>query len=443
MNIDDYIAWLRQQDTERAKSFWRSYLKGFSAPTGLVMDHAPADASREPDTRRSRVCHSKNESDRLRAFARRHQLTLNTLVQGAWALLLSRYSRETDVLYGATVAGRPARFAGIEEMVGLFINTLPVRVRVRPEMSVNAWLRRIQAEQAASREYEHSPLVELQALSAVPRGTPLFESLLVFENYPLDAGTFGSGTSLKANDVWWFDQTNYPLTLVATPAGELSLEIFYDGHRLTDDVVRRMLGHLQTILNSFTTEPVRTVAEIPLVTASERSVLLSQWNDTRKDSSWQKRGVHQLFEEQVRETPDQIAVVSGTERVTYGELNVRANRLAHYLLRNGVETESRVCICLEPGVEMIVAVLGVLKAGAAYVPLDPAYPESRLAFMLGDCGARVLLTESRLLDARLNGRLDGRLSPNAVRAVCLDTAGAEIMREPFDNPGSIQRLMRW
>ncbi len=422
----DYIAWLRQQDTERAKLFWRSYLKGFSAPTALVVDHAPADASRVPDTRRSRVCHSQAESDRLRAFARRHQLTLNTLVQGAWALLLSRYSRETDVLYGATVAGRPASFAGIEQMVGLFINTLPVRVRVRPEMSVNAWLRRLQAEQATSREYEHSPLVELQALSETPRGMPLFESLLVFENYPLDAATFGSGTGLKASDVWWFDQTNYPLTLVATPAGELSLEIFYDGHRFTSDVVQRMLGHLQTVLNSFTADLLRSVGEIPLVTASERSVLLSQWNDTRKDSSRQKRCVHQLFEEQVRETPDQIAVVSGTERVTYGELNVRANRLAHYLLRNGVETESRVCICLEPGVEMIVAVLGVLKAGAAYVPLDPAYPESRLAFMAGDCGARVLLTESRLLN--------GRMRDTNLRAVCFDTERAEIMRESPGDP---------
>jgi amino acid adenylation domain-containing protein/non-ribosomal peptide synthase protein (TIGR01720 family) len=441
----EYIDWLRQQDTARAKSFWSSYLNGFSAPTPFVVDHAPVDASREADTRRARVCYSKDKSDGLRVFARRYQLTLNTLVQGAWALLLSRYSRETDVLYGATVAGRPASFTDVGQMVGLFINTLPVRVRVRPEMSVNVWLKSIQAEQAVSREYENSPLVELQKLSAVPNGTPLFESLLVFENYPLDAGTFGGGSlhlrsreavgsgtgrSVEASDVWWFDQTNYPLTLTVKPEDELSLEIFYDGHRFTDDVVQRMLGHLQTILNSFTSDSVQTVAEIPLVTASERSVLLSEWNDTRKDSSGEAVCVHQLFERQVRETPDQIAIISGTEQVTYAELNVRANRLAHYLLRNGVETESRVCICFEPGVEMIVAMLGVLKAGAAYVPLDPAYPESRLAFMLGDCGARVLLTERSLLDDRLNGGL----AQDTVRTVCLDTERAEIMRESQVNP---------
>jgi amino acid adenylation domain-containing protein/non-ribosomal peptide synthase protein (TIGR01720 family) len=422
----DYIAWLRQQDTSCAESFWRDYLAGFLAPTPLVVDHAPADAAGEPDTRRARVRLSKPHTDRLRAFARQHQLTLNTLVQGAWALLLSRYSRETDVVYGATVAGRPPGFSGIEQMVGLFINTLPVRVRVLAGMSVVAWLRDIQAQQAISREYEYSPLVELQALSEVPRGTPLFESLLVFENYPLDARVLGSGTSLKAIGLWWFDQTNYPLTVVATPEIEFSLEIFYDAHRLTDEVVQRMLDHLQTILDSFATDPNQTVARISLVTANERSVLLSQWNDTRKESSWLGQCVHQLFEEQVRKTPDQIAVVAGAEQLTYRELNARANCLAHYLLRNGVKTESRVCICLEPGVEMIVAALGVLKAGAAYVPLDPAYPKSRLAFILNDCGARVLLTESRLLD--------GRLHHDAVCAVCLDSERAEIRRESPADP---------
>ncbi len=422
----DYIEWLRQQDTGRAKSFWRDYLAGFLAPTPFVVDHAPADAAREPDTRRARVRFTKKETDRLGAFAREHQLTLNTLVQGAWALLLSRYSRETDVLYGATVAGRPPSFAGVEQMVGLFINTLPVRVRVWPEMPVVGWLRQIQSEQATSREFEYSPLVELQSLSEVPRGTPLFESLLVFENYPLEGRVLGSGASLKTTDVWWFDQTNYPLTLVATPGAELSFEIFYDGHRFTGEVVQRMLGHLQTVLDSFTTDPNQAVARVPLVTASERSVLLSQWNDTRKESSWLSRSVHRLFEEQVRKTPDQIAVVAGAAQLTYADLNARANRLAHYLLRNNVERESRVCICLEPGVEMMVSVLAVLKSGAAYVPLDPAYPESRLSFMLNDCGARVLLSESRLLN--------GRLPHEAVRAVNLDTERAEIMRESPANP---------
>ena len=426
----DYIAWQRQQDSARAESFWRTYLEGFRAPTPLGVDHAPANPNREADMQRFRVRLSASRTTDLTAFARQQQLTLNTLVQGAWALLLSRYSGEKDVVFGATVAGRPAEFAGIEQMVGLFINTLPVRVRLPAGMRVLDWLRQIQAEQASSREYEHSPLVELQALSAVPRGAPLFESLLVFENYPLDVHVPGSGEILKTSDVWWFDQTNYALTLVATPGDELSLEVFYDQHRFTKPVVQRLLGHIQTILERFIVDPSERVTYVPIVTDDERSLLLTQWNDTRKDGAWLDHCVHELFTMQARTRPERIAVVKGVrgaERLTYGELNERANRLARYLLRNGVEIESRVCICLEPGPEMIVAVLAVLKAGAAYVPLDPAYPDSRLAFMLEDCGARVLLTENRLLD--------GRLPHGTVRAVCLDTQQEEIGRESPEDLG--------
>ncbi|HEX7771653.1 MAG TPA: condensation domain-containing protein, partial [Pyrinomonadaceae bacterium] len=267
----DYIAWLGQQDAARAESYWRTYLKDFRAPTPISSDHAPANPGREANIQRLRVRLSQSRTSDLSAFARRQHLTLNTMVQGAWALLLSRYSCQKDVVYGATVAGRPANFAGIEQMVGLFINTLPVRARLPSETYVIDWLRKIQADQAGLREYEHSPLVELQALSDVPRGAPLFESLLVFENYPLDVNVLGSGESLKASDVWWFDQTNYPLTLVATPGDELSLEIFYDQHRFTSDVVQRMLVHIQTILAAFIAEPSQRLAHVPIVTGDERS----------------------------------------------------------------------------------------------------------------------------------------------------------------------------
>ncbi|HEX5889007.1 MAG TPA: amino acid adenylation domain-containing protein, partial [Pyrinomonadaceae bacterium] len=277
----DYIAWLGQQDVSRARSFWKTYLDGFLAPTPLGVDHAPADPARKADIRRLPARLSQTESERIRVFARQNRLTVSTLFQGAWARLLSFYSRDSDVVYGTTVAGRPAGFAGVESMVGLFINTLPVRVRLRPEMSVGAWLKQIQAEQVISREYENSPLVELQTLSAVPRGAPLFESLLVFENYPLDVQVLGSGEKLKARDVWWFDQTNYPLTLVVTPGRELLVEIFYDKHRFAPNVVQRMLGHLQTILDAFTSEPSQRLGQVSIVTADEQTRLLSEWNDTR------------------------------------------------------------------------------------------------------------------------------------------------------------------
>ncbi len=423
----DYIAWLRRQDASRADSFWRAYLAGFLAPTPLAVDREPDDdAAHEPETLRLRVCLSTEATEALRALARRHGLTLNTLVQGAWALLLSRYSGERDVLYGATVAGRPASLTNADEMIGLFINTLPVRVRVTAESPLLSWLKSLQAEQVSVREYEHSPLIEVQASSEVARGRPLFESLLVFENYPVNARALGGGAGLEASDVRWFDQTNYPLTLVAVPSEELSLELLYDGRRFTGDVIERMLGHLQTILDSFTADPSRPLSRVPLVTAAERRLLLSGWNDTRRENRWRGRCVHRLFEEQARKEPGRVALVCGRERLTYGELNARANHLARYLMKLGVGPETRVGVCLEPGVEMIMAVLGVLKAGGAYVPLDPAYPEERLAMMLDDSRARVLLTESRLLE--------GRLTDARARAVCLDAERTEIAREPPDDP---------
>ncbi|HEX8559858.1 MAG TPA: amino acid adenylation domain-containing protein [Pyrinomonadaceae bacterium] len=432
----DYIAWLRRQDSTRAESFWRAYLAGFNAPTPLAVDRAPGgdapapgDGARAPDTRRLRVRLSAEATGRLRALGRERRLTLNTLTQGAWALLLSRYSRERDVLFGATVAGRPAELSGAGEMVGLFINTLPVRARVQPETPLLSWLGRLQAGQAAAREYEHSPLVEVQAWGETPRGAPLFESLLVFENYPVDVRALGSGAGLEVGDVRWFDQTNYPLTLVAVPGDELSLELLYDGRRFAGEAVGRMLGHLQTILEGFGADASRPLSHFPLVTPAERRRLLSEWNDTRREGGWRGRCVHQLFEEQARRTPGRVALVCGREEVTYGELNERANRLAHHLVALGVGPESRVCVCLERGVEMMVAVLAVLKAGGAYVPLDPSYPEERLAFMLEDSGARVLLTENRLLAGR--GLGDG-----GARAVCVDAEREEIARRPSDDPAA-------
>jgi amino acid adenylation domain-containing protein/non-ribosomal peptide synthase protein (TIGR01720 family) len=424
----DYIAWLRRQDASRAGSFWRAQLAGFLAPTPLAVDRAPAaDAGPAPEPLRRRASLSAEATGSLRALAREHGLTLNTLVQGAWALLLGRYSRERDVLYGTTVAGRPASLEGVGEMIGLFINTLPVRVRVSPEAPLVSWLKRLQAGQALAREYEHSPLVEVQASSEVARGRPMFESLLVFENYPVDVRTLGCGESLKAGDVRWFDHTNYPLTLVAVPGEELSLELLYDGRRFNGDVTGRMLGHLQTILDGFTADPSRPLSRVPLVTPAERLMLLSHWNDTRRESPRLGRRVHELFEEQARKAPERVALVCGPVRLTYGELNARANRLAHYLMRLGVGPESRVCVCLEPGAEMIVALLGVLKAGGAYVPVDPAYPEERVALMIEDSGARVLLTESRLLG--------GRARESRAGAVCLDAERDEIARERSDDPG--------
>jgi len=415
----DYIAWLDGQDSSKAEVFWREKLKGFDAPTPLVVDHASVET--EAAFGESKVQLSVSTTDRLQLLARQHGLTLNTILVGAWALLLNRYSYEETVVFGATVAGRPPSLPGVETMIGLFINTLPVRVRVDDEAELLTWLRVLQVEQVELREYEHSPLVEVQSWSEVERGRPLFESLLVFENYPLDKDALKKNLSLDLEDVRSFDRTNYPLTIVAIPADELCLQALYDRRRFTDDSMERLLGHLQTLLESIAARPSQRVGQLELLTPREQAALV-EWNQTTARDYRQDLCLHEMFEAQVERTPGRIAAVHQDEELTYRELNVRANKLAHYLQRLGVGPETCVGILMERSLEMLVALFGILKTGGAYVPLDPEYPQERLGFMLADSGARVLLTQQHLVN----------LLPGA-GAICVDTESQAIDAESTEN----------
>jgi len=416
----DYIAWLDRQDLSKAEVFWREKLKGFDAPTPLVIDHTSVTTEA---TGESTVQLSEAATSRLQLLARQYGLTLNTILVGAWALLLNRYSYEETVVFGATVAGRPPSLPGVETMIGLFINTLPVRVRIDDEAELLAWLRVLQAEQVVLREYEYSPLVDVQSWSEVERGRPLFESLLVVENYPLDKDALNEILSLDLEDVRSFDRTNYPLTVVAIPAEELCLQALYDRRRFTDNSIERLLGHLQTLLESIASRPSQTLAEFQLLTPREREQVLVEWNKTARDYP-QDLCLHEMFEAQVERTPGRVAAVHQDEELTYRELNARANQLAHYLQACGVGPETCVGVLMGRSLEMLVALLGVLKAGGAYVPLDPAYPRERLAFMLADSGARVLLTQQHLVNL---------LPAHEARSVCVDTERRSIAAESAEN----------
>ena len=407
----DYIAWQRRQDAESARAFWRETLKGFTAPTPLAIARADAAAAEDAaESGRRQLRLSAKLTAALRERARERRLTLNTLVQGAWAVLLSRYSREEDVLFGATMSGRAPALAGVDEMVGLFINTLPVRVRVPAEAALLDWLKGLQLNLARLRAYEYSPLVEVQGWSDVPRGTPLFESLVVFENFPAEAGTLRERAGLRLGEAHSYERTNYPLTIIAVPGAELSFEALYAAGRFDAAAVERLLGHLQTILESMTGEQWQRVADLPLLTAAERRQLLIEWNDTAAEYP-RDQSIQGLFEAQVERTPAATALACGGERLSYAELNARANRLARHLRGLGVGPEVPVGICAARTAAMVVGLLGILKAGGAYVALDPLYPRERLAFMMEDAGCPVLLTEQHLAE---------RIPAHGARVVRLD-----------------------
>ncbi|MEH2032602.1 MAG: non-ribosomal peptide synthase/polyketide synthase [Nostoc sp.] len=420
----NYIAWLGQQDLHLASKFWRQTLSGFTAPTPLIVDKPVGNLSNSKQTYdEQHLKLSPTVTDALKSLARQHHLTLNTLVQGAWALLLSRYSGEYDVVFGATVSGRSPALSGVESMVGLFINTLPVRVQVPPETELLPWLKQLQTQQFEREQYSYSPLVEIQGISDVPRNLPLFESIVVFENYPENSSLLQSKESIEISNIRSFERTNYPLTVTVVPGIELSFQISYDTSRFDACTVNRMIGHLQTILEAMIANPQQLIFELPLLTERERHQLLVEWNNTAQEYP-QNKCIHQLFEAQVEQNPDAVAVIFKNQQLTYRELNAKANQLARHLHTLGVKSETLVGVCVERSLLMIIGILGILKAGGAYIPLDPAYPPELLALILEDSSVQVLLTQKQLVES---------LPKHKARILCLDTDSEVISKHSEKN----------
>ena len=394
----DYIAWLEKQNLSRAEEFWKEKLRGLTSPT-LIDVGAGASASTMAGQPRGYgeeiIGLGKTSTASLQGMAREHRLTLNTVAAGAWALLLNRYSGENDVVFGATVSGRPAELTGVDGMIGIFINTLPVRVEVKEKERISSWLRDLQQQLVEMRQYEFSPLIQIQRWSEVPRGKELFNCLFVFENYPAMQPFVDSGAKIDIGGVHFIERSNYPLTVELVLRAELNIKITCDKSQYEKEAIKRMAGHYKKLLQSIAENPDQRIAEIEMLTEEEKQQVLIEWNDTAA-AYGRKRNIKELIEEQAEKTPDRVAVVYEQEQVSYQELNRRANHLAHYLRGKGVGPEVVVCICVPRSVEMVVALIGILKAGGAYLPLDPGYPAHRLAYMLDQAQVKVMITQESL-----------------------------------------------
>ncbi|RKH63065.1 amino acid adenylation domain-containing protein, partial [Corallococcus llansteffanensis] len=414
----DYIAWLREQPLAQAESFWREALQGFSTPTPLPVG-APPSANRV-GMDEHRLLLSTEDTAALQAFTRQHQLTLNTLVRAAWALLLDRHGGGDDVLFGVTVAGRPPELPGADRMMGLFINSVPARIRLPADAAVVPWLKQLQDAQQRTLAHEHVPLVRIQGWSEVPRGTPLFDSLLVFENYPLDAALQRAGGPLDVRAVESFDHTHYPLTLGVFPGTRLALRLSYMRARYDAGTVERLVEQLRLALRSLTSGTARRLADVSLLSNEDRHRLLRAWNDTRTD--WDAEAVvTALFEARVARTPDATALSFEGQHLTYAELDRRANQLAWHLRERGVGADVLVGLSVERSLDLVVGMLGILKAGGAYVPLDPTLPQERLAFMMESAGLMLLVTRDAIAD---------QLPSRGEQLICLDSDAARIATAP-------------
>ncbi|GER90191.1 hypothetical protein KDW_43530 [Dictyobacter vulcani] len=317
-------------------------------------------------------------------------------MQGAWSLLLSHYSAQDDIVFGVTLSGRSADVQGVESMVGLFINTLPVRIQIRPEMAFEDWLQEIQEQQSELRQYEYTPLVQVQGWSELAHGVALFDTLFVFENYPISGSAMQNvQASLQLEAVNSQEQTHYPLTLYIIPGERMTLKLLYDGQRFDSVVIEQMLQHLQNLLKGLAEQPSQAVGSLPLLGDSEQRKLLVEWNNTQAPYP-ADLCLHQLFEQQVERTPEALAVIFEQDKLTYRALDQKANQLACYLRSLGVGPEVPVGVSVEPCSELLIGILAILKAGGVYVPLDPAYPAARLAYMLNDSALDIILTQKHL-----------------------------------------------
>ncbi|MYW49257.1 condensation domain-containing protein, partial [Streptomyces sp. SID161] len=386
----DYAAWLAARDTGQAREHWLGALAGLGGPTPLPYDRrpAPGDTARSGTwlSRRLGVAHTR----RLQEFARRHRITLNTLVQGAWALLLARWSGEREVCFGTTVSGRPADLPGADTITGLFITTLPARIGVDGDAACADWLRALQEARAEDRRHDHLPLNELHAISELPPGTAMFDSLVVLENYPVGDATAGAhGLALRDLDAR--EATNYPLTVVVSPGDRLTVELGHDPRYFdtaTADSLAEQLLHALGALAG--TDGTDRLDRLDLLPPAHRERLLR--GPVRPAlAPVPAATLPALVEAAVDRWPTAAALDEGGTALRFTEVEERANRLAHRLIARGTGPGDLVALLLPRSADMVLAQLAVTKTGAAFLPVDPAYPEERIALMLRDAAPTLTL----------------------------------------------------
>ncbi|MFD1147579.1 amino acid adenylation domain-containing protein, partial [Saccharothrix hoggarensis] len=384
----NYLEWIARQDKSVADAAWRDAMGGLDEPT-LLVPADPGAAPGRPDTL-IRVLPT-DLSDRVHRCARERGLTVNTLFQGAWGLLLGVLTGRSDVVFGSTVAGRPPEVTGIESMVGLFINTLPVRVRWSQDEPVVDVLRRVQGTQADLMPHQYVSLAEVQQMAGYQR---LFDTVTVFQNYPVesdeDAATIAG---LRIRGVPGKDGTHYPLSCAAGVAGrEFQLRLSYRTDLFRPEWVESTMDRLVRVLDGLTADADQAVGRIDVLSAAERARIVREWNDTAADVP--PATIGELFQAQAARTPDAPALVMGERTLSYGALNERVNRLAHLLIGRGVGPEAIVAVAGGRSIELVTALLAVSKAGAAYLPVDADYPADRIAYMVEDARPVLALVDA-------------------------------------------------
>jgi len=403
-----YIQWLEKQDKEESIRYWENYLESFDQQTGVPRTKAAKEGNGMTSATVSVVL-DKEKTAGLNKLVGKNRVTLNTAVQTLWAILLGKYIGKEDVVFGAVVSGRPPDLEGAESMVGLFINTIPVRIRFEEKMKFFQLLQQVQNEALASVPYHYHSLAEIQSRTALKQN--LIDHIFIFENYPIaeQIQEYGSDeeknnkTHLKLANVDVFEQTNYDFCIVLGGSDRLSITLQYNVNVYDRDFVERISRHFCLAFDQVIDNQELEVRELKLLSEEEKKQVLYEFNDTETEYPKNKT-IHQLFEEQVKQTPDFITLVGSDPEakkkrseganvhLSYRELDQTSAKLAGVLIKKGVQPDAVVAIMMERSIELVIGILGILKAGSAYMPIDLDYPEERIQYMLKDSGAKILVT---------------------------------------------------
>ncbi|MFE9822214.1 amino acid adenylation domain-containing protein [Streptomyces sp. NPDC005791] len=381
----DYLAWVARQDKAAACEAWRAELAGVDEPTRLAPPGVEPGAGQAPERRTADL--DEGLTRKLIDLARSRGLTLNNLVQAAWAVLLSRLTGRDDVVFGTVVSGRPPELPGVDAMVGLFINTVPTRVRTAPGDTLTSVAVQARDRHLATGAHHHLPLAEIQTAAGV---TELFDTIVVFENYPKGSAAL-TARGLAVTGVAGHDATHYPLMLAVVPGTRLHLRLDHRPDVIDGERAEGVLAALRAVLTAFALDPDQAAGRIePLPPARLRQVL-ADWNDTGR--AVPETTLAGLLDDSFRRRPDEVALVFGDEELTYAELDARAARLARYLIERCAGPEQIVALAADRSVPLVVGLLAVVRTGAAYLPVDPDYPAGRITDMLDDARPALLLTD--------------------------------------------------
>ncbi|TPG68111.1 amino acid adenylation domain-containing protein [Brevibacillus laterosporus] len=405
-----YIQWLENQDREEALAYWNQYLYGYEERVS-VPPQIPASQTESGYQPQEHLVTLPTElTAKLTGLARRYQVTMNHVFQAVWSILLQRYNNTDDVVFGAVVSGRPSDIPGVERIVGLFINSIPVRVKMQAGLTFEDLLQQVKGAALRSEAYDYVSLTDIQQQSGLQQN--LFDHLLAYQNYPSRISTdeLEQQIGLRIHDIEVFEQTNYDFNILAAQSGDQMLVKFiYNGQKFTLDFIQSISGHLTKVMEQITDNPALVVNHLEIVTDEEKQRLLNEFNPEQSYTPY-TQSIAEVFEFWSESLKESIAVVFGDDLLTYQQLNEKANQLARHLQAKGIRGGHTVALVFDRSIEMIVAMLAVLKAGGAYLPMDPQFPADRIGFLQKDADVQLVLTQTHLIN----------LYPWLVEAIPLD-----------------------